>query len=74
MRITTKGQVTIPREIREKARLYPGTEVVFDLVWESVRIRKAKGKVPRGQAIVRHMRGKGDGRMTTEQIMALTRG
>jgi len=74
MRITTKGQVSIPRKIREKAGLYPGTEDVFELVGDSVIIRKAKGNGNRGQVIVRQMRGKGTGRMTTDQIMALTRG
>lgn len=31
MRITSKGQVTIPQEIREKAGLHPLSEVEFEL-------------------------------------------
>ena len=32
MRITTKGQVTIPQAIREELGLLPGTEVTFESV------------------------------------------
>ena len=35
MRMTSKGQVTIPAEIREKAGLLPHTEVDFELDWSS---------------------------------------
>jgi AbrB family looped-hinge helix DNA binding protein len=76
MRITSKGQVTIPIAIRERAGLLPHTEVEFDYDGKSVRIRRAKrGKKPgRGQRIVAHMRGKGDINLTTDEILALTRG
>ena len=36
MRITTKGQVTIPQEIRDELGLLPNTEVTFDIVQRSV--------------------------------------
>jgi len=75
MKITSKGQVTIPQEIREKAGLLPDTEVEFRFDGNSVTIVKApQGKKPtRGVKLIRKMRGKGDVAMTTEQIMALTR-
>jgi AbrB family looped-hinge helix DNA binding protein len=41
MRITSKGQVTIPIDIREKLGLLPDSEVVFEVERDSVRIRKA---------------------------------
>jgi len=78
MRITSKGQVTIPVRIREKAGLMPNTEV--DFVYDGrgiVRLVRAqpKGKTTtRGRRVVEHLRGRGDIAMTTEQIMALTRG
>lgn len=74
MRITSKGQVTIPADIREKAGLLPNTEVDFEFDGRTVRIRRAKrtGR-GRGARIVAHMRGRGDVRMTTDAIMALTR-
>ena len=81
MRLTTKGQVTIPQAIRDKLGLMPFTEVVFDVVGDSVRIRKASGDRGRGRAIVDRLRGaapagrRGTGAaMTTDEIMALTRG
>lgn len=73
MRLTSKGQVTIPLGIRKRLGLMPNTEVEFDVVGESVRIRKAK-KQSRGREIVEHLRGTGTSRMTTDEIMALTRG
>ena len=76
MRMTSKGQVTIPQEIRERLGLLPDTEVEFTLDGDGVRVTKAKrpGARSRGRAIVEHMRGRGDGGMTTDEIMRLTRG
>jgi AbrB family looped-hinge helix DNA binding protein len=77
MRITSKGQVTIPQEIREKAGLLPYTEVEFILEPEGVRIIKARE--PRGQTRGERVvsllrRGRGHVTMSTDEIMALTRG
>lgn len=76
MRITSKGQVTIPAEIREQAGLMPHTEVDFEFDGKVVRIvPSAQGrKESRGARLVAHLRGRGDVAMTTEAIMALTRG
>ena len=77
MRITTKGQVTIPVEIREKLGLLPNTEVEFEVVGQAVRMRKvrsARGAGRRGKSIVQRLRGRGSVRMTTDEILALTRG
>ncbi len=74
MRITSKGQVTIPIEIREKLGLVPDTEVTFEIVGESARIKKAPASQRRGRRLIAHMRGKGTIRMSTDEIMALTRG
>lgn len=74
MKITSKGQVTIPQEIRERLGLLPHSEVEFEVDGDSVRIRKAGKRMRRGEAIVAHLRGRGTTRMTTDEIMALTRG
>ena len=77
MRIPSKGQVTIPVQIREQAGLLPNTEVDFELDGQVVRISKAEPRAgaSRGARIVAHLRGRrGDVRMTTDEIMALTRG
>lgn len=75
MRITTKGQVTIPQEFREKLGLLPHTEVEWELDGDSVRLRRArKSKTDRGKAIVEHLRGTAtDKRWTTDEIMKMTR-
>ena len=80
MRLTSKGQVTIPQDLRERLGLHPGTEVEFDIVDDGVRIRKA-GSQDRRRRQVREWiaRIKGSARntqcqLTTDEIMALTRG
>jgi AbrB family looped-hinge helix DNA binding protein len=76
MRITSKGQVTIPVEIRERLGLLPNSEVDFVVDGNAVRIIKARGRRTRGRgrSIVEHLRGKATSRMTTDEILALTRG
>ena len=76
MRITSKGQVTIPVAIREKAGLLPGTEVHFELADDGVRLvrTQATGRETRGQEIVRRLRGSATVKLSTDEIMALTRG
>lgn len=76
MQITTKGQVTIPQHIREEMGLLPHTEVEFVIDGDQVRLVK---KTPtrsegRGQRAVRLLRGSGNVRMSTDEILALTRG
>lgn len=73
--VTTKGQVTIPKPVRERLGVKPGDEVSFELAADG-RVVIAKAK-PRGKpkpsrfaALLGHA---GPG-MTTDQIMALTRG
>jgi len=77
VKITTKGQVTIPIQIRERLGLLPNSEVEFEVVGQAVRIRKvrrAEGAGRRGKSIVQRLRGRGSVRMTTDEILALTRG
>lgn len=75
MRITSKGQVTIPIEIREKAGLLPNTEVVFEFDGKAVRILPSPtpSKGSRGGLMLGRLRGSGTVKMTTDQIMAATR-
>jgi len=74
MRITTKGQVTIPVEIREKFNLLPDTEVEWAVVGNTVQLRRAKGQSSGGAALVADMTGRGNVKMSTDEILALTRG
>lgn len=73
MRVTSKGQVTIPIEIREELGLHPSTEVAFDIVGKTARLRKLRGGESRGNRLVAHLRGKGTVRLGTDEILALTR-
>lgn len=74
MRLTSKGQVTIPQEIRERLELLPHTEVEFEIDGDAVKVRRARGGSRRGRELVARMRGRGDTRLTTDAILALTRG
>jgi AbrB family looped-hinge helix DNA binding protein len=73
MRVTTKGQVTIPLNIREKLGITPAAEV--DFVEENGRVylvkRREKDVAARR---FRTLRGIATVKMTTDEIMALTRG
>ena len=76
MQITSKGQVTIPQEIRNRLGLLPHTEVEFELSGDHARIRKAGHRTSeskRGQRAIEVLRGTADTRMSTDEIMALTR-
>lgn len=74
MKVTSKGQVTIPQKVRERHGLLPGTEVRFIDDGDEVRIVKVTGRHRRGRALVERMRGRARTRLTTDEIMALTRG
>jgi len=74
MHITSKGQVTIPQEIRNRLGLMPNTEVEFQVVGDHARIRKAPGTPgARSKRALEALRGTADARMSTEEILALTR-
>ncbi|MGC9223562.1 MAG: AbrB/MazE/SpoVT family DNA-binding domain-containing protein [Terracidiphilus sp.] len=77
MQITSKGQVTIPQEVRIRLGLLPHTEVEFELAGDHARIRKARpsgGQGIRGRSVLAALGGAADTRMSTDEIMALTRG
>ncbi len=73
MRITSKGQVTIPGDIRERFGFQPDTEVDFVVKGGTVYLKRSPAGARRGNDLIRHMRGKGTVKMTTDEIMALTR-
>ena len=74
MRITSKGQVTIPIEIREKMGLLPDTEVEFKIVGNTVSLKRVESLSKRSRDLLNRMRGKATVKMTTDQILSLTRG
>jgi AbrB family looped-hinge helix DNA binding protein len=74
MKITSKGQVTIPQEVRERHGFLPGTDVEFVDDGRDVRLRKTKGQKRRGRRLVAHLRRRASVKLSTDDIMALTRG
>lgn len=74
MKINSKGQVTIPAPLRAKYNLHEGDEVEVIEVGNTLRIVRREDSLTRGERLVRHMRGKGTGTMTTDEIMRLFRG
>lgn len=75
MRLTSKGQVTIPKPIRDELGLLPGIAVEFTVEGDTVVLRRATRGHMRRDDIRAHLRAhSGDIKMTTEEIMALTRG
>jgi len=73
MKVTIKGQVTIPKAVREKLNIQPLSEVEF--VEEQGRVflvKKEPGK--RDKKGFARVRGSATARMSTEEIMRLTRG
>ena len=73
MRVTIKGQVTIPQEIREKLGITPAVEIDFIEEKDRVYLVKRKGKPKRTHKFSK-LRGIANVKMTTDEIMALTRG
>ena len=80
MRVTTKGQVTIPKNIREKLGVAPGGNVGFEEEDGKVVLVNAENSenVNAGLKLVRHLQEMGRKTkripMTTEELMELTRG
>lgn len=71
--VTRKGQVTIPKSVRDCLGIGPGSAVEFELIEDGrVVLAKVGGERPKSRfAVLRGRAGKGP---TTDEIMALTRG
>ncbi|HEX9781498.1 MAG TPA: AbrB/MazE/SpoVT family DNA-binding domain-containing protein [Opitutaceae bacterium] len=75
MKLTSKGQVTIPQALREQFGLHPDTEVTFEATPDGVLIKRAAAARRRQlEAGLRRARGSSTTRRSTQEIMNLTRG
>ena len=74
MRINKHGQVTIPPDIRRRLGLLPGTEVDLEARGECILLRRVPSAEARGERLIRAMAGKASSNLSTDEIMALTRG
>ena len=70
MRVTQKGQVTIPLEVREALGIRPGSDVRFEVDGDGARLKVG---VDDARQAVAAMRGAGDVDLSTDEILALTR-
>jgi AbrB family looped-hinge helix DNA binding protein len=73
MKVTEKGQVTIPKDLRDALGIGAGTEVEFERRKDTIVVRKSDRRPTRGRQLAERLRGRGDVEMTTDEIMALTR-
>jgi AbrB family looped-hinge helix DNA binding protein len=64
----------IPKELRDALGIDGGTEVEFERRGSSIVVRKAKPGPMRGHQLADRLRGRDDVAMTTDEIMAFTRG
>ncbi|MGK2958180.1 MAG: AbrB/MazE/SpoVT family DNA-binding domain-containing protein [Acidimicrobiales bacterium] len=74
MRVTEKGQVTIPKELRDALGIGAGTEIEFERKRDTIVVRKVTEGPTRGRRLAERLHGRGDVGMTTDEIMAMTRG
>jgi AbrB family looped-hinge helix DNA binding protein len=73
MRVTKKGQVTIPKPVRDRLGIGRGTQVEFELAEDGrAYLRRVGKRKPRPSRFAR-MQGTATGGLTTDQIMRLTR-
>jgi len=72
VRITSKGQITIPKAMRDRFGLQPETDVEF--IPEADGLRLVHASSPEKVKLVKKMRGMATAGMSTDEIMALTRG
>jgi antitoxin PrlF len=70
MRVTQKGQVTIPLPVRRALGIQPGSDVEFELDEHGARLLVDSD---RAAEEISRMCGAGEGEMSTEEILALTR-
>ena len=75
MRLTQKGQVTVPKSLRDRYGLKTGMELEFEATEGGVLLRPAGvNKLAQVREAIESVRGIVSGGMTTDEIMELTRG
>ena len=72
--VTSKGQVTIPKRVRDHLGIVPGSQVEFRRVDDgSIVIEKSETTLPSPSRLA-SLRGHAGRGMSTDEIMALLRG
>ncbi|WP_414121370.1 AbrB/MazE/SpoVT family DNA-binding domain-containing protein [Corynebacterium nuruki] len=73
MRLNSKGQVTIPAELRHTMGFHEGDQVEVIADGDTLRIVHAPETTSRGERLVSRMRGRATTAKTTDELMALLR-
>jgi antitoxin PrlF len=71
--VTSKGQVTIPKEVRDRLGINPGSKIDFELAADGRAFLRKVGKARVRPSRFERMRGTATSGLTTDEIMALTR-
>ena len=74
VKVTRKGQVTIPKPVRDRLGISPGSKVDFELSEGGRAFLRRVGKRAVKPSRFERMRGTATSGLTTDEIMALTRG
>ncbi len=74
MKVTSKGQITIPADLRDEYGFLPHSELKWERGKKGLILKKAKSSRRRGEGIIKHMKGSSTIKMKTDDIMRLTRG
>lgn len=75
MKVSEKGQITIPKELRDALGIGGGSDVTFEVAGDgdALLVRKTADGPTRGEQLARRLLSRGDVEVTTDEIMALTR-
>lgn len=81
MRVTSKGQVTIPRDLRELAGIAPNSEVLFSMEGGKLTIvpkdgrqeQEDRNRLDRFLETLQRLEGTGDQEIDANRLMELTR-
>lgn len=73
MRINSKGQITIPAEIRHQLGFHPGDTVDFSVTGVVIEVSKRADAPTRGERAVERLRGRATTSFTTDELMSMLR-
>ncbi len=73
-RLTIKGQITVPKELRDAFGWTPQTALQFRRLVDGVKLTRSAEEKSRGVRLVAKLRGSGNRKLSTRQIMSWTRG
>ena len=72
--VTSKGQVTIPKPVRQRLGIKPGSRVNFEVAPDGRAYLRKAGRAATKPSRFERMRKTATVKLTTDEIMAMTRG